>query len=235
MGKMSWISIVLILICIAAARSGYRRGFTKTVISMLSFWIIILLVSILNPMISNAVDGNTDLGEKTKKYCTEIITERFVNEKEPDRQEQIDMIESIPMPEWIKEELLENNNQVIYNILDTTDFFDYIAVFCSKLILRALVLLSSIVLAWMIVKIAGVCIEGIVQMPGLNLLNRIAGVFAGLIKGLVCIWVLFMVISFTSGTGVGGFLANQIQQDLLGNMLYQYNPFVWLLVVFFVL
>lgn len=232
---MNWISIVLILICIAAARNGYRRGFTKTVISMLSFWIIILLVSILNPMISNAVDGCTDLGEKTKKYCTEIIAERFVDKEEPDRHEQISVIESLPVPERIKEELLENNNQVIYNVLDTTDFFEYIAVFCSKLILRALVFLISIVLAWIIVKIAGRCIEGIVQMPGLNLLNRIAGIFAGILKGLICIWVFFMVISFASGTEWGGFLANQIQQDQLGNILYQCNPFVWLLVVFFVL
>lgn len=231
---MNWISIVLILICIAAARSGYRRGFTKTVISMLSFWIIILLISIFNPVLSNAVDEHTDFGKKTKEYCNEKILEYFKGESDPDKLEQINIIEGLPIPSDIKEELLENNNLVVYNILEVTNFFEYIAAFLSKLILRAVVFLISIALAWALVRLGGWCIEGIVSMPGLNVLNRLAGAMAGMIKGLVIIWILFLVLVFVSGSGVGAFLVEQIQKDAIGNILYQKNPLLWLLIVFFV-
>lgn len=232
---MNWISIAMILVCIITAISGYRRGFTKTVVSMISFLIIILLVSILNPLISGVVNQYTDLDEKTEQYCMEILSERLEGETEPGRNEQISLIENLPVPKQIKSELVENNNNVIYEILGATGFFDYIVSFLAKIILRAVVFLASVLLAWIIVKIVGLCINGVAHMPGISFFNRIAGFALGLVKGLLVIWIFFLIITICSGTALGGYLIGQIQQDPIAEIIYQKNPLVWLLIIFLIL
>lgn len=230
---MSWISIGLILICIVTGIRGYRRGFTKTVVSMISFLIIMLLVSILNPLLSGIVERYTDLGEKTEQYCLEAMTGHLESETELGRNEQISWIEELPIPEQIKTELVENNNNVIYEVLDAANFFGYIASYLSKLILRAIVYLISIIAAWLIVKIVSLCISGVAHMPVIGFFNRIAGFGLGVVKGMLVVWILFLGVTIFSGTGAGSTLLVQIRQDAVANVLYEKNPLIWLLILFF--
>lgn len=230
---MSWIGVILVLICIITARNGYRRGFTKTVVSMISFLIIILLASILNPMISGWIDEHTKIEEKTKIYCENVVED--VLEKEIGEEEENDLIKKLPLPDQVKTELLKNNNRVAYRVLGAVDFSDYLASFMAKMVVRAIVMIISMMAAWLIVKIGSACLESIMQMPVLGFLNRVAGFGIGLVKGCIVIWVLFLCVMIISGTGVGGFLVARIHRDCIAEWFYQWNPLVWLLLVFFVL
>lgn len=229
---MSWISILMILICIVAAVIGYRRGFTKTVVSMLSFWLIIALVSVLNPMITEFVDEHTDLGKKTKEYCSEMMADHLENEEELGRNEQVGWIENLPLPEQIKEDLQENNNHVIYELLGATGFWDYIVSYLAQMLMRGVLLLISILVAWLIVKIVGTCINGIAEMPVISFFNRIAGFGIGAIKGLIFIWVLLLALTIVSGTEISVHILNQIQRDPYAYKVYCVNPFLWIMLHF---
>lgn len=229
---MSWISILMILICIVAAVIGYRRGFTKTVVSMLSFWLIIALVSVLNPIITEFVDEHTDLGKKTKEYCSEMMADHLENEEELGRNEQVGWIENLPLPEQIKEDLQENNNHVIYELLGATGFWDYIVSYLAQMLMRGVLLLISILVAWLIVKIVGTCISGIAEMPVISFFNRIAGFGIGAIKGLIFIWVLLLAITIVSGTEISVHILSQIQQDPYAYKVYCMNPFLWIMLHF---
>lgn len=228
---MSWISIVMVLICIVAAVIGYRRGFAKTVVSMLSFWLIIALVSVLNPVITEFVNEHTDLGEKTKEYCSEMMADHLETE-ELGRNEQVGWIEQLPLPEQIKEDLLENNNHVIYELLGATGFGDYIVSYLAQMLMRGVLLLISILAAWLIVKILGVCINGIARMPVISFFNRIAGFGIGAVKGIIFIWVLLLVLTILSGTEISIHILNQIQQDPYAYKVYCMNPFLWIMLHF---
>ena len=56
-------------------------------------------------MIIDRVKANVSikmlLDEKTEQYCMEILSERLEGETEPGRNEQISLIENLPVPEQI--------------------------------------------------------------------------------------------------------------------------------------
>lgn len=227
---MSWISICMILVCILTALNGYRRGFAKTVVSMISFMVIILLVAILNPLLSNVVYNYTSLDEKTKEYCLEIFSDE--ENGELGRNDQIALIDGLPIPNALKEDLRENNNGVIYTMLESDDFGEYVSSYMARLFLRIMIFVVSIVLAVLVAKLIGLILNGISHVPILSLVNRLGGFAVGAVKGIFIIWIVFLVITLMSGTSFGGYLYRQIEQDVIANIVYEKNPLVWLLVVF---
>ena len=227
---MNWISICMILICILTARSGYRRGFTKTVVSIVSFMVIVLLVGILNPLLSNLVYNYTELDEKTKAYCVEMFTDE--DGEALGRNEQIALIEKMPVPGALKENLQENNNNVIYSMLESTDFSEYIASYMARLFLRIVIFVASIILAILVTKVIGLIVRGVAKMPVLRLVDRIGGLGIGAVKGVAIIWILFLLVTLLSGTAFGSYLYGQIEQDVLAKTVYENNPLTWLLLVF---
>ncbi len=232
---MSWISILMILICIMTAINGYRRGFTKTVVSMISFLVVVLLVSILNPLITNVVDTYTNIGEIVEEKCMDIMPLELESEDGLGRNEQIALIEQLPIPESVREDLVENNNNVIYEALGVTGFWGYIVSYLAKMILRAIVFVLSVALAWVIVKIVGLCLNGIAKMPVISLFNKIGGFAIGLVSGLFIIWFLLLIITIFSGSEWGIWILSMVQMDSLANVIYQNNPLVWLLVLFLIM
>lgn len=232
---MGIISIFLILICVISAINGYRRGFTKTAVSMISFLVIVLLASILNPLLTNIVDNYTDIGEKIEVYCMDALDGKLTESDDLGRNEQIALIEKLPVPETIREDLIENNNHVIYEMLGTVSFLGYIAAYLVKMILRAIVFLISIVLAWVIVKIVILCLNGVSRMPVIGFFNKMGGFAIGLVSGLLIVWMLFLVITIFSGTEPAAYALQMIQQDTLANLIYQKNPLVWLIILFLIM
>lgn len=226
---MSWISICMVLVCILTALSGYRRGFVKTVVSMISFMVIVLLVAILNPLLSNVVYEYTDIDEKTKEYCIELFAEEA---DQLGRNEQIALIQKLPLPDALKEDIQENNNNVIYTLLDSSGFGEYIAFYMARLFLRVVIFVLSVVLALLLVWLIRLIVNGLAQMPVLSLLNRLGGFCVGAVKGLLVIWIIFLLVTLMSGTAFGGYMYGQIEEDIFANLMYENNPLVWLLVVF---
>lgn len=226
---MSWVSICMILVCILTALNGYRRGFVKTVVSIISFMVIVLLVAILNPLLSNLVYEYTDIDEKTKAYCVEL----FADETEQlGRNDQVALIQKLPIPNSLKEDMQENNNTVIYTMLESEGFGEYIASYMARLFLRVVIFVLSVVLAWLVVWLIRLIINGIAQMPVLSLLNRLGGFGIGAVKGIFVIWIIFLLITLMSGTTFGGYLYGQIHNDVFASVMYENNPLVWLLIIF---
>lgn len=62
---MNWIGMGVMLICIITAINGYRCGFTKTVVSMLPFMVIVLAAVFLTPLVGGLIKTYINGGETT--------------------------------------------------------------------------------------------------------------------------------------------------------------------------
>ena len=227
---MNWVSICIVLVCILTALNGYRRGFAKTVVSMISFMVIILLVAILNPLISNLVYNHTNIDEKTKEYCLELFQDEGV--EDAGRNDQVALIQNLPIPSALKDDMQENNNNVVYSMLESGGFKEYIASYMARLFLRMITFVVSILVAVILAKLIGLVVNGVAHMPGLSLINRLGGFAVGAGKGVFVVWICFLLITLLSGTAFGAYLHGQIEADMLACFLYENNPLVLLLVVF---
>lgn len=119
------------------------------------------------------------------------------------RDEQIKIIENSPVPEFLKNMLLENNNSTIYRELDVTSFPSYVASYISRLVLKVASFLVTFLLAIIIVKALMVAVNIIGELPVLGFVNHLAGGILGLLAALLIVWLIFLGLTLLYSTSVG--------------------------------
>ena len=140
------------------------------------------------------------------------------------RDTQISEIESSPLPQFLKDALLENNNSIIYEELGANSFPEYVAAYVSRMVLNVVSFLVTFLLAIIIVKALMVAVNIIGELPVLGLVNHLAGAVLGVVLGLVLVWVGFLVITLLYTTQVGMACFEMIEKSSILTFLYNANP-----------
>ena len=214
---MSLLSIVVAALWLWIAVRGFRRGLVRTAISMVSFLLIMILVSAVSPIINDIFVERTGIKAQIEVCCAKALERALPNGNEPDRSEQISMIEELPIPMLLKKELLENNNSTVYESLSVATFHDYVTAF------RLLVYLISFFLALLALKVIVNILDLFANLPILGGVNRLGGFMLGIINGLLYLWIFFLIITVFSGTDLGGYLLREIAGDKILDYLYENN------------
>ncbi len=130
------------------------------------------------------------------------------------RDEQIKIIENSPVPEFLKNMLLENNNSTIYKELDVTSFPSYVASYISRLVLKVASFLVTFLLAIIIVKALMVAVNIIGELPVLGFVNHLAGGILGLLAALLIVWLIFLGLTLLYSTSVGHTCFGMIEKSV---------------------
>lgn len=145
---------------------------------------------------------------------------------------QINEIEKAPIPQFLKDLLLENNNTAIYKELGVDTFPNYVASYISRLVLNVLSFLVTFLLAIIIVKALMFAVNIIGELPVLGLINHIGGGALGLVLGLVIIWVGFLIMTLACTTSVGSACFDMVEKSSILTFLYDSNPLLLRLLAF---
>ena len=137
---------------------------------------------------------------------------------------QIGQIENAPLPRFIKDQLLENNNSAIYGELGVQDFPHYVAAYMARLVLHLISFLVTFLLAIIIVKALMVAVNIIGELPVLGLINRIAGGALGLVLAIVIVWIGFLVMTLAYTTAAGAACFDMVEKSKVLQFLYNTNP-----------
>lgn len=220
---MSWLCFAVIILWVLIAMNGFRRGLVRTAISMVSFVLIIILVSIISPVVNQLLVEKTSIKEQVEEQCSKSLLSAFQGEGEPGEAQQAGIIEELPLPASLKSQLLENNNSVIYNLFSVDTFTGYIAAFLASLIVQLIAFIISLILATIILKIVTGILDLFANLPILGGINRIGGLMLGIIIGLLYLWIFFLIITALSGTETGGYLLREVAGDKVLSYLYNNN------------
>ena len=142
------------------------------------------------------------------------------------RLEQMEMIENLPLPQLLKDLLLDHNNEEGYENLQVNNFQDYIVHFISTIILNLISFLAAVILVRLLLWGAIAALDLLSHIPVLSFLNRLAGLLLGLVQGLFWLWVFFLLLSVCSATEIGMQLMSMVQQSALLGGLYEKNLFL---------
>ena len=137
---------------------------------------------------------------------------------------QIREIEDAPMPQFLKDELIENNNSTIYGELGVDSFPRYVAAYISRLVLNLLSFIVTFLLAIIIVKALMFAVNIIGELPVLGLVNHIAGGFLGLVLAVVIIWIAFLIMTLAYSTQIGSTCFDMVERSQILKFLYDTNP-----------
>ncbi len=137
---------------------------------------------------------------------------------------QIQEIENAPMPQFLKDQLLENNNSTIYSELGVQNFPHYVAEYISRLVLKLVAFLVTFLLAIIIVKALMFAVNIIGELPVFGLANHIAGAALGLVLALVIVWIGFLIMTLAYTTAAGAACFEMVEQNPILQFLYNSNP-----------
>lgn len=131
---------ILFLICVLV---GWGQGLFKVVVSVAGLVASIIIAVYVAPHLSGYLEKNTKVDDNIAGYITKEL--QFPNsDKKESKGTQIEVISKLPLPEGMKDNLLNNNNSEMYKALDVSGVYDYIAKSIAVVILNAGVFLFLI-------------------------------------------------------------------------------------------
>lgn len=223
---MSWLFWVLLVLVMIFVIQGFRRGMIRTAVSMFSVIIVMAATAWLNPYIGEYVRENTDWQEKLEEKCSELLVEELGGRLEDSVSAQVSLIDELPLPESMKEKMIENNNGETYQRLAVESFAEYLAEYISRGIVNGAAFLVSFVVVMIIMKIILYAVDLLTELPVIGGFNRLGGVALGALQGILWIWVIFLAITLMCNTEPGRYLMQTIREDPVLLWIYDRNYLV---------
>ncbi len=222
---MNWVSIIILAIPVAYIFGGLQKGMVRTAFSFLSVILTLVLSFALNPQITELVRENTPIYDMIRDNCQESFAEEMetaLGEKmDPGQQNQF--IQGLPLPENLKELLVENNNAQGYQHFLAETFSEYISGSIAAIAVSILGMIVTFLVISILLHIIGGILDGIFSLPVLNLFNRVGGAVLGAVQGVFVVWIIFLALSLFWDTGWAQSAVAMVKENPMTGYLYENN------------
>ena len=225
---MNWLLIVVIATLVFYAWRGKERGFIRTVFVIFSTIIAIAITLWVSPYVGKLVQSNDSVVGFVNEGVYDVVMSDNddIGNKTTD---EIEYIESMTLPSLIKELLIENKTPDVYNVMAVNGFKEYIAHLISIFIINVGSFLVIIIIVKILLSIIGGTLDLIGKLPIIRGLNRVAGLFAGIVHGVIVVWIGFVVITLFINNEFGQSLLMQINESQILSTIYNNNLILILL------
>lgn len=221
---MSWLFIVLLIFAVISVIQGYRKGLLQTAISMVFLVLVLVLTVWLNPYISDFVREHTSLEQTIQEQCGRILEESFTDETaEQDAETQSALIESLPLPQSLKDGIAQNNTLEMYQELAVENFRDYLSGYLARSVINFGSFAIAFAIANILVRIILYAVNILTEFPGIHFLNRTGGLVLGAVRAVIWIWIFFIVVTVFAGTEWGSICLKEISGNEMLSWLYSKN------------
>lgn len=219
---MSTVCIIIgVLFCICVL-IGWIQGLFKVIISVAGLIASIFIAAYVAPHMSGYLEEHTQLDDKLAAYISEEL--KFSgSEEDTSKGIQVAIIHELPLPEDMKANILDNNNSEMYEALDVIGIYDYIAKSVAVVILNATVFLLLVFICRIFFFFLGKAAGGFSKLPIVRWVDKIGGGFLGAVRGIVLIWIFFLILSITSTSAWSHEIIVGISESDLLKLLYDNN------------
>lgn len=229
---MNYLLISVLVLCAGCMIYGYIRGFIKIVVSLVATIAVAVLVGMFVPKVTDLIIDYTPLDDAIELQFTTAMFGDSVYLAEGDISEslslveEISLIESADIPDFLKEATLDNNNDEIYEQLGVTTFAEYIGKYLSTWIIKVLAYIVTFLIVLCLVNVFIYSLDVIAGLPVLDGINRVVGIFLGLGMALIVTWVGFLGITIMYSSDFGKICFAWIEGNAFLSLLYNLNPII---------
>ena len=224
---MTWLGIVVAGILLLTAYKGFRRGFIREIVSFFFVFLALAVSWAINPYVNEFFMENTPVYEKIQESCQSFVESQKKQElTSPGTEEQTGFIEGLELPELLQKGLESNNTAEVYTYLAVDSFGEYISEALARMIVNGLSFFVSYLLATVILRLGTWVLNLLAGLPVLKSANKLAGGLVGAVKGVLFVWIAFLVMTILCSTSIGKEALALIEKDAFLNVLYEYDIFV---------
>lgn len=222
---------IVAAVILGCAIAAWRKGFIRAVLGFVPMLAALLGTKFLSPYLGRFLRETFLFDKMSGSIQRSMGLDTAIQEGA--MATQTEMIERMPLPDFLKETLLENNNPVIYQLLDVDSLKEYIAGFLANICLNVLSVILAFVLIYIGVTFILNALHLFSKLPGLNFFNRFSGFLVGGAKGLLFVWVGCMVLTFFQCSAKFEGLFAAMEQTYAAKYLYENNVLLHLILTIF--
>lgn len=223
--KLTWFGIVILLILILFIWMGYRRGFIREIVSFFFVFLSLSLAWAINPYINDFLISETPVYSTIQETCTDFVQKQS-SDLENEMESSSQFIDGLNLPEILRKNIEKNNNTENYAELSVNTLTEYVSGYLARTIVNGLSYVLAYILATIGIRIVVYILNLIAGLPILKTANKLTGGLVGFVKGLVFIWILFLILTVLCSTEIGKTLLELIEKDSLLSVIYQYDPLI---------
>ncbi len=220
---MNWILIVVIAIVTVLGVVGYRKGLIKMVFSLVSTIAALVIAALLSPVVAGVMKGNEEIVAFIDEKVGVLVDFTSEEAAEKAESEQESLIARLPLPETIKESLLENNTVETYLDLQVENFEGYVRRQIANVVINAIAFVITLVIAIIALWFLCNALNLLAKLPLLRQINQVTGLAAGLAEGVLLVWILFVVLTMFAGSEFGRDAMEMIAENPVLDYLYKNN------------
>lgn len=212
-------AIIMILI-------GLKRGMVKMAFSLVSVFVILLLVNILTPSVKQTLKVTPiydEIKDNIEIYVKEHVADATEEMTQTGVSAQKKIIEGLSLPKGVKDSLIENNTQKSYDSMKVDSFGGYIAEALSDMVLGALTFVVLFIILTILVNILMHVLNLVAKLPLISTFNAAGGALIGLAEAIVIIWIACIVVTVCSATEWGRIVCKAIADNEILSFIYDNN------------
>jgi len=218
---MNILVLALLAILVINAIIGMKVGFVKTVFSLCFMIVAVILTIWINPYVNDFMRGNDKVYDSISTKVETVL--HLENEKDADVSGQTTQIEGLALPQSIKDSLIKNNTADVYEALSIDNFKEYVTTYLSGIIINALAFILTFLVILIALWIVSIALDLISKLPLINQINKTAGLLAGVVHGLVIVWLFCILVTVFGGTELGQKALQMIGESQLLSFIYNNN------------
>ncbi len=225
---MSWLFWVLLIVLVLFGIQGFRKGLLKTLISMVSTIAVIIITSMLTPQIGAYIRENTEIEDAVQARIDEVLFAEFDGtiDIEIPVSAQVQFIEELPVPQIMKDSLIENNNSEVYKEIDVSGFTEYLSKYVASALVNGVAFIIAFIITLIIMRVIVFIVGIVTELPLIGALDQLGGFAIGVVHGMFWIAIAFLVIALAGETAIGGMLVETINSDPMLSWVYDKNALV---------
>ena len=218
--NMNWLLIAVLAILVINSLIGMKVGLIKTVFSLCSMIAALLLTIWISPYVNDFIKGNEKFCDKINIRVEKVLP---MLEDKSNQSEQVSAIDGLKLPQSLKKSLIENNNNEAYRNLEVTGFKEYVSRYLTGIVINALAFTLTFVIILILLWVISIALDIVGKLPLLKQVNKTAGLVAGLIHGLVIVWMFFIVLTVFQSSELGQKAMEMIGDSQILSFIYNNN------------
>lgn len=213
--EINWLFIVTLMILLVYIVRGYKRGCLRVIFSLVALVLTLTVVCCATPYISEFLTEKTTIHQTIKTGCEEQIRESATETlgQKTDEYVKDDAFSSI----------IKNSSS---EMLESTGMYGEVAGGMADFIVRGISFFLALILATIIKNIIGKAIDIVSKLPIIKGVNRLLGIGAGFMQGVLIIWIFFYFIEICQTYTFGQEVMICVENNAFLQVLYENNLIV---------
>ena len=208
---------------------GYRKGFFKSAASAIGIVLAVLLTAILYPGVNKLLCQYTVLDDVIEQKIIEKF-ELPEETKTATRNEEIDTIENLDLPDNVKGWLIANCNGETFLESGVDNVCSYIAKSLTAMVMRGISYVLTLLVLLLLLHILIMVLDVANYIPIVKSINKAGGAIFGAGQGILIVWIFMGIVTLLSTFSWAYQVIQMIDESPLLAWLYKKDIFLKIIV-----